>query len=288
MVAGGGFPNIDRPTLAHVLRSMGAADLIEQTPEGLLITGLIGERIISHHDFYVAFIVDEEYRVNHDGHHVGNVAFVPELEEEHFLILAGRRWQILDIDHDRKVIAVKPSPGGRAPDFRSSQRFEIHPRVRAAMKSLLETAALPQFLDMKAREMLLQARATAAHSGLLRNPFIQDGPDTIWFTWTGTKIQRTLLGLGVHFGRLKVSDERVALVFEKAPVAQVKEIYCGFLTECPDAVSLAMQFPHRIVEKYDRYLSDDLTALVFARERLDLNGALDKIREISLQSTSAK
>jgi hypothetical protein len=43
-----------------------------------------------------------------------------------------------------------------------------------------------------------------------------------------------------------------------------------------------MQFPHRIVEKYDRYLSDDLTALVFARERLDLDGALDKIRESSL------
>ena len=144
------------------------------------------------------------------------------------------------------------------------------------MKSLLEAGEVPQFLDMRAREMFLQARATAAQSCLLQNPFIQDGPDTIWFTWTGTKIQRTLRGLGEYFGGLSVNDEDVALVFEKAPVAHVQEIYRGFLAECPDAVALAMHFPHRLIEKYDRYLSDDLTALLFARERLDLSGALDK------------
>jgi ATP-dependent Lhr-like helicase len=287
LVKGGGFPHVDRPTLIQVLRSMGNADLIEQTPEGLLITGLLGERIMAHHDFYIAFIVEEEYRVTHVGHHVGSVAFVPEIEEERFLILAGKRWQILDIDHDRKTIAVQPSPGGRAPDFRSRDHTEIHPRVRAVMRSLLQADELPQYLDSKARELLLQARATAARSELLQNPFIQDGPDTIWFTWTGTKIQRTLFGLATHFGGLRVSDEAVALVFEKVPIAHVKQIYHGFLAECPDAVSLAMQFPHRLVEKYDRYLSDDLTALLFARDRLDLAGALDKIRASELQSEPA-
>ena len=101
---------------------MGSADLIEQTAEGLLITGLIGEKIVRHHDFYVAFIVQEEYRVNHGGHHIGNVAFVPEFREGEFLILAGRRWRILDIDHDRKAITVEPSPGGRVPRFHSDLR----------------------------------------------------------------------------------------------------------------------------------------------------------------------
>ena len=75
------------------------------------------------------------------------------------------------------------------------------------MKALLERTDLPVYLDMKAREMLLQARATARDSGLLRNPFLQDGPDAIWFTWTGSRIQRTLFGLGQFFGGLKVTDE---------------------------------------------------------------------------------
>jgi ATP-dependent helicase Lhr and Lhr-like helicase len=281
LVLGGGFPSVDQPMLLQVLRSMGAVDLIEQSPDGLLITGLLGERIVGHHDFYIAFIVHEEYRVNHAGHHIGNIAFVAEFEEDRFLILAGRRWEILDIDHDRKAITVKPSPGGRVPGFHSTSGRDIHPRVREVMKALLEPGEQPIYLDMKAREMLLQAQATAAQAELLRHPFIQDGPDTIWFTWTGSKIQRTLLGLGTHFGALKVTDESVALVFEKVPVARVQEIFRGFLAECPDAVSLAMQFPSRAGEKYDRYLSDELTAELFARERLDLSGALNKIREIN-------
>ena len=117
LVQGGGFPNVDRPTLIQVLRSMGTADLIEQTPEGLLITGLLGEKIVGHHDFYIAFIVHEEYRVTHAGHHIGNVAFVAEIEEEKFLILAGRRWQILDIDHDRKRSPSSPHQAVACPTF---------------------------------------------------------------------------------------------------------------------------------------------------------------------------
>jgi hypothetical protein len=76
-----------------------------------------------------------------------------------------------------------------------------------------------------------------------------------------------------------VTDERIALVFEKTKVARVQEIYRGFLTESPDAISLARKFPHRSQEKYEIYLSDDLTAELFARERIDLAGAVGKIRE---------
>jgi ATP-dependent helicase Lhr and Lhr-like helicase len=280
LVLEGAFPSVDQPTTVQVLRSMGQADLIEQARDGLLITGILGEKIVAHHDFYIAFIVHEEYRVNHAGHHIGNIAFVPEFEEDRFLILAGRRWQILDIDHDRKTITVRPSPGGRVPGFHSTSGRDIHPRVREVMKALLEPGDLPQYLDMKAREMLVKARATAADSGLLRTCFVQDGPDAIWFTWTGSRIQRTLRGLGAFFGGFKVEDEDVALTFEKTPVDRVQEVYRAFLSECPDAVALARQFPYRIVQKYDRYLSDDLTAEVFARERMDLPGALQKIREI--------
>jgi len=280
LVLQGGFPNVDRPTLIQVLRCMGTADLIEQTPEGLLITGLCGERIVRSHDFYVAFNVSEEYRVTHGGHHIGNIAVSPEFQEGSFLILAGRRWKILDIDQERKSIAVQPSPGGRVPSFPGDRGQDIHPRVRQVMEALLGRTGLPVYLDMKSREMLLQARATARDSGLLHNPFLQDGPAAIWFTWTGSRIQRTLFALGQFFGGFKVADEEIALVFEKASVARVQEVYRQFLVSCPDPVALARQFPYRVREKYEVYLSDDLTAELFARERLDLKGAIAKIDSI--------
>jgi ATP-dependent helicase Lhr and Lhr-like helicase len=280
LILQGGFPNVNQPTLIRVLRSMGAADLIEQAPDGLINTGLRGEKILRNHDFYVAFIVHEEYRVSHAGHHVGNIAFLPEHEEGKFLILAGRRWQIFDIDHERKSITVRPSPGGRVPGFHGDRGVDIHPRVREMMKTLLTQPDLPGYLDMKAREMLLHARSTARDSGLLTNAFLQDGLDAIWFTWTGSRIQRTLSTLVGYFGGLTITDESIALVFEKTTVARVQEIYSGFLTDCPDAISLARKYPHRIREKYEIYLSDDLTAELFARERIDLKGAIAKVREL--------
>jgi ATP-dependent Lhr-like helicase len=275
----GGFPGVDQGVFVQVLRSMGAADLIEQSPEGLLITGLLGEKIVRGRDFYVAFVVREEYRVSHGAHHIGSVAVDPTLEPEGFLILAGRRWKILDIDHERKAISVAPSPGGRVPWFEADDGRDIHPRVREAMKRLVARADLPVFLDMTAREMLVQARLAARDSGLLGGPFLQDGPDAIWFTWTGSRIERTLFGMGQHLGQLKVTDKKIALVFTKTTVAHVQEIYRGFLGGCPDADSLARKFEARAYEKYDRYLSDDLTAHLFARERLDVAGAITKMHD---------
>ncbi len=137
--------------------------------------------------------------------------------------------------------------------------------------------------------MLAQARATACDSGLLSSDFIQDGPDVKWFPWTGTRIQRTLFGLAKFFGGMKVSEEmpistsyRIALVFQKATVSQVRETMSAFLHKHPDAVALATRFDGRVREKYERFLSDELTAEIFARERIDLDGALAKIRELEL------
>jgi hypothetical protein len=58
-----------------------------------------------------------------------------------------------------------------------------------------------------------------------------------------------------------------------------KEIYRGFLTNCPEGVSLAREFPERIRENYEVHLWDELTAALYARERIDLSRAIQKIRK---------
>ncbi len=273
LVAGGGFTNVDERTFTDTLKCMGKADLIEQAPEGLLIAGLLGEKIVRSHDFYVAFVVHEEYRVSHAGHHVGNISVSPEFKVDGFLILAGRRWKILDIDHDRKAISVQPSPGGRVPHFQPEGGHEIHPHVRQMMKQLLKRTDLPAYLDLNAREMMHQARATASEANLQQASFLQDGPRVIWFTWTGTKIQRTLYGLGTYYGGFDVSDEGIALVFEKATISRVMGTFSELVRSGPNADTLAGKFSLRVREKYEVYLSDELTTRLLARERIDLDGA---------------
>jgi ATP-dependent Lhr-like helicase len=277
LVASQSFPSVDEPRLVATLRSMGGHDLIEQTPEGLLISGLRGEKIARSHDFYVAFVVHEEYRVNHGSHHIGNVALNATIQPDSYLILAGRRWKILDVDAERKVVSVQPSPGGRVPHFDMDQGGEIHPRVRETMRDLLAGAAVPPYLDSGAREMLTQSRQTAREAGLLEHSFVQDGREVLWFPWTGTRIQRTIYALGKFFGGLNMQDEGIVLTHRGASVEEVQAVYRGIVQDAPEPIEIARSFPCRIREKYEIYLSDDQTAEQFAREMLDLDGAISVI-----------
>ena len=93
LVTRGGFAGVDQATFVEVLRSIGAADLVEQTAEGELIAGMLGEKIIRSRDFYAAFTVYEEYRVNHEAHHIGNIPVSPTFQVNGYLDLGGPCWQ---------------------------------------------------------------------------------------------------------------------------------------------------------------------------------------------------
>jgi hypothetical protein len=121
-------------------------------------------------------------------------------------------------------------------------------------------------------------RPAARAPGLPDRPFVQDGPRLTWWTWTGSRIQRTLAGLGRSAGTLDVRDDGIALRFARATEAEVREAYRRFLDACPAAEELAPLFPHRGREKYEPFLSEALQARSFARDALDLAGALEMIR----------
>jgi ATP-dependent Lhr-like helicase len=278
LVERGAFVNIDRPTFVQMLRDMGAADLIEQTPEGALILGLKGESIARNYDFYTAFDAAQDFRVVHDGRHIGNVTALPSAGVDSVLILAGQRWRIIAVDRSRKTVVVEPAAGGQAPWFRGVPGPDIHPNVRRAMREVLASEEEPRYLDKGAIDMLARARATARESGILDHPFVVEGPRLLWFPWTGDRIQRTLAGYGRYLANLSVHDDGVSLVFEKTNEAEVRRVYARFLEDPPSAEALAERFPDRAREKYEPFLSEALLTRSFARERLDLPGAVEAIK----------
>ncbi len=225
----------------------------------------------------MAFIVPEEYRVINHGRHVGNVTSAPDIGVDGYIILAGRRWKILQVDPDRMEILVEPSPGGRTPAFSGRSGSDIHPRVREMMRSLLFRDDLPTYLDHAAKEMLASARCAAREADLDRRNFLRDGTDTIWFTWTGSRVQRTLAGLGRFARGLEVQDEGIALVFEKSVESTVREAYRDLLHLRLDVETLASDYAERVMEKYDAFLSDELQCRAFANHCLDMDGALRTI-----------
>jgi hypothetical protein len=104
--------------------------------------------------------------------------------------------------------------------------------------------------------------------------------NAIWFTWPGSRTRCTPAAIRELFGEFEVTNEKITSAFEKTTVYTVQGVYRCFLTDCPDAIWLARRLPHRIREKDESYLSDDLTAELFAHERIDLKGAIVKVREL--------
>jgi ATP-dependent Lhr-like helicase len=184
----------------------------------------------------------------------------------------------LEIDESRNEIVVEPSRGGRVPYFKGTSGADIHPEVRQRMRDLLAAETVPRYLDPIARNMLIAARSTIRAMHALEHPFVSDGSNLIWFTWTGSRINRTLMALGSFIAGLKVTDDEIALTFENSSEKEVRDAFQRLLKLQTSAEELAAKLIIKVREKYDWCLSEELQIKVLAQNSLDMEGALALVR----------
>lgn len=269
LIKEGAFENITQEDFIGILRSMHAADLIEQDECGVIILGLEGERIVNNFEFYSAFATPKEFSVIHKGGKIGSIQSAPDLETRKFLILAGRRWEILSIDFERDEILVEPSKGGKVPKYFGNGGADIHQKIREKMHEIVTSDIVPAYLDHPAQEMLREAQHAAREAGLRENSFVIEGPFTYWFTWTGSAKHRTLFTLGKEFAGLHVEDEEIALKFKGISPSQILEKYKTILAACPSPVEIAEKFQGRTSEKYDQFVPENLQIAEYAKRYID-------------------
>ena len=73
--------------------------------------GELGEKLVNHYEFYSAFISNEEYRIESNGKSLGSISLKNPLTPNMGLIFAGRRWRVLEINSEAKIIMVMPDKG---------------------------------------------------------------------------------------------------------------------------------------------------------------------------------
>ncbi|MCP3917885.1 MAG: DEAD/DEAH box helicase [bacterium] len=268
----GPFDAVDAEDFAELLRAMGQAELISQDSRGTLLSGPVGERIVEHYSFYAAFQSTEEYRVVADGRTLGTMPVTSALTPDGGLVFAGRSWRIEEIDEQKGVITVRPGFGGDPPVFRSSFG-RVAGEVRERMRHVLETDAVPAFLDGRAAALLAQAREAFAELRLSETSVVEHKRDSILFAWAGDRVLGTirleLIGRGVE-----TSHDGLALCARRTSAdelwAHLGDLeYEGF----SDPEDLARRVRAKAREKYDPYLSDDLLTRAFAATHIDVAGA---------------
>lgn len=274
----GAFREISTNQFTRVFRCLAEKELVEQMPEGDLILAPKGEQMVRHYSFYSAFASGNEYSVLHRSVPVG---FLPAESlprvDDHFL-LGGRRWQVVNIDDSRREVIVKRARGKKPPRFFGGGG-EIHPRIRHVMKDVVCSNRGLRYLDDTATQLLAQARDTAKASSLGNTSIVSLSPTKcLWFTWTGTRIQRTLRLLADQAG-LSTIDRDVAIEFETVGKNELAEKFFSIANSKIDSVELAQRLPSKQFRKLDELISDDLLSEALAVDFIDVRGAIECLQQ---------
>jgi ATP-dependent Lhr-like helicase len=276
----GPFRLIDRTVFAGLLRDMGRHHLLEQQPDGGLLPGREGERLLGHYSFYASFHTSLDYRLVADGYTLGSLPVDRPILPGALLIFSGARWRVLSVDSAQRVIELTAAKAGKPPVFPGTGG-EVADEVRRGMFRLYRSGDVPRYLDATARTLFAEGRAafhTYGHG--TRRVFARDA-ETLLFPWRGDRIMNTLAAvLGMH--GLVVGQDGLAITISNCTPVRLLDVIAelaGRPAPEPAAVAATVRAKHH--DKYDRYLSEDLLNLGYAARALDVPGTWACLAELA-------
>ena len=276
------FHRITQEDYRVLLRHLIATDHIQQTEQGGLIVGLAGERVINSFKFYGVFQESEEYTVRSESQELGTVVLPPPVGEK--LAIAGHVWQVLDVDHKRRLIYCRQVKGS-VPAYFGQCPGDLHTKILTRMRRVLQEDRQYPYLMKNAVARLEQARFTAAHSGAAEKPLINLGGN-MWclLPWVGTYTFLTM----ERFLKIKCAD-RLGLrnldsarpFFIQFTMKADEETFFRVLAEeirkPIDPMELVYPKELPLFDKYDEYLPEELVKKGFALGVLDVDGLREKV-----------
>lgn len=276
------FHRITQEDYRVLLRHLIATDHIQQTEQGGLIVGLAGERVINSFKFYGVFQESEEYTVRSESQELGTVVSPPPVGEK--LAIAGHVWQVLDVDHKRRLIYCRQVKGS-VPAYFGQCPGDLHTKILTRMRRVLQEDRQYPYLMKNAVARLEQARFTAAHSGAAEKPLINLGGN-MWclLPWVGTYTFLTM----ERFLKIKCAD-RLGLrnldsarpffiqFTMKADESAFFRVLAEEIRKPIDPMELVYPKELPLFDKYDEYLPEELVKKGFAFGVLDVDGLREKV-----------
>ena len=244
----------------------------KQAPDGVLLLGSQGERIVEHYSFYAVFQTPEEFRITNNGKTLGTLPVSMVLAPKMTIVFSGRRWRIKAIHDKEKEIAVVADQTGRPPRFGGSGGL-IHDKVVEKMRAVLAGTHVPIYLDQNSVRLLKDARHQYGRLRLDARQVCEIGERSrLIATWAGTVKTSTLaLALRKRGYRTTTYDGFIDVDYEDNvdPVETALRQIAG--TTSVNAESVLSGGQNLIVEKYDRFLGEELLREENLQSRIDLD-----------------
>lgn len=268
----GTFSLVDQKLYRRFLKDLGEQDLISQTHDGQIILGSRGERYVGHYTFYCAFNTPEEYRLDCDGKVLGTVPVEKPLVVGQHIIFAGKRWEVLHVDADKKLIKLKRAVGGKPPKFAGGGQA-VHSIVRQEMLRVYSQQETPIYLNKRAAKLFNDGVECFHSLGLATENVIQQGTTIHIIPWLGDRIANTISVLLRGEGLL--ADDFGGIIDIRDCNVEILGTTIDTILQKPKPSPevLAGNIEDTIVEKHDPVLSKELRELSYGTRFFDTNGA---------------
>lgn len=265
---------LDKTVYRELLVSMINNDYIEMTEEKGLIIGLKGERLINSYKFYAVFKDSEDYTVRCDSEEIGTITTPPPVGDR--FALAGRVWEVKEVDIPRRLIFVKSVEGKMEVSW-PGDGGEIHTRLLVAMYDVLFGSREYKFLGENAKERLDNARRVAANAGMKNSMVVHlGGQSYVLFPWLGTRafrtLKRVLQKFSAELGIFDIQSELCHYITFKAKEDAGKNLIYGIRSIIErgdlDVEKLVFDGECPLFDKFDEFIPPNLLRLAYAKDRL--------------------
>ena len=283
------FANVTKEDYKVLILSMLNNDFLEMTEEKTLIVGLAGERLLRSFKFYAVFKDSEDYTVRCGSDEIGTITTPPPVGDR--FALAGRVWEVEELDVQHKLIYVKSVEGKMEVSW-PGDFGEVHTRIVERMKQVLAEDTVYPYLKPNAQKRLEQARHVARNTGMLEHSLVHlGGYSWCLFPWLGTRSFRTVRKLiAAHAKEFQINGiEYEGCYFITFKLTRgsdyelIKRLCDDVRAQTLTAHDLVSTGEVPVFEKYDDYVPVPLLRHAYATDKLNLEEAGRRLLEIEAE-----
>lgn len=278
------FQYISQDDYKVLLRYLVSIDHINKTESGKLILGLVGEKIVNKFQFYAVFPETLEFKVKQNSADIGTIVIIPNVGSQ--FGLAGKTWEVLDVDFSKKTIFVKQVEG-KAGIFWRGGTGTIHSKILQRMRRvLLEDTEYP-YLQTNAKKRLQSARQLARDFDLDKRNIVklEKGKCCI-FPWMGTLAYNTLQRLLNNFCRESLEIKSLGGVNPyfmtlKLGKDKFEQLYPEILSLCEQRIineHLVADAEAPEIQKFDKFIPFPLLRKAFASDYLNMEEVRQQVQ----------
>ncbi|EHQ89535.1 DEAD/DEAH box helicase [Desulfosporosinus youngiae] len=270
------FKNISSEDFRQLLLYLIEIDHIEQTEERGLLVGLTGEQVVRNFRFYSVFPDNEEFAVRDESKEVGSILSPPPQGER--FALAGRTWEVTEIDLKRKTVYAKQVKG-KVRTAWNGGGGSIHSKILQRMKRVLEEDITYAYLQPGAVKRLSEVRDLARETGVLKTNILPLGGNSYClFPWLGTVACRTLERC-LRYGGAEMFEIRnvgglspyfITFSTKSGSEIDLNSLLKRVIAGASDTEQLMQEDEAPQLEKYDEFIPPPLLRKAFRHDYLDL------------------